>query len=90
MLVAYLRQFVTAVIIAIIFSEELVKLLEPDALPVFIVLLPTIVLLWIGFTAMPALSGVIWEKKPMKLYAIHVGYELVSLLVMTLVITTWF
>ncbi len=38
--------------------------------------------LWLGFVATTSITTVLFEKRPFKLYALSVGYELVSLLLM--------
>lgn len=37
---------------------------------------------WLGFVATTMLTGVLYEGKPMKLYFINAGYQLVTLVVM--------
>jgi hypothetical protein len=37
---------------------------------------------WLGFVATTMLTGVLYEQKSIKLYAINAGYQLVTLLVM--------
>ncbi len=44
---------------------------------------------WLGFVAMPSLSYVIWEGRPWKLYAINVGYVLVSLKLAGAILAVW-
>jgi hypothetical protein len=44
---------------------------------------------WLGFVATTQLSGVLWERKPFKLYAINVSYYLVSFLVMGSILAVW-
>ena len=41
---------------------------------------------WLGFVATIGLNMVFFEGKPVKLYLINVGYQLVSLILMSLVI----
>ena len=45
--------------------------------------------IWLGFYATTLLGGVLWEKVPVKLYAIGAGRWLVSLLVMGAIIGSW-
>jgi hypothetical protein len=47
------------------------------------------VLIWFGFQAVFLLGGIIWEKLPPKLYAIHVGDALVKILLMTAILGLW-
>jgi xanthine/uracil permease len=45
-------------------------------------------LLWLGFVATTQISGVLWCKKPFKLFAINTGYKLLSFLVMSGIIAS--
>jgi hypothetical protein len=45
-------------------------------------------LVWLGLIATYALSSVLFENKPWKLYAINVGYYLVTILVMVIILVT--
>ncbi|MBR9703688.1 DUF1761 domain-containing protein [Candidatus Woesearchaeota archaeon] len=75
LLYSFLRLLVMASVIALLLGE-----LEYSSF------IPTIVVVWLGFTAMPALAPVIWNKQPWSLYAIKMGYELSAVIVMALVI----
>lgn len=44
---------------------------------------------WLGFTAMPLLNGVLWEKRTPQLYAFNVAYQFASLAIVALVVTLW-
>jgi hypothetical protein len=44
---------------------------------------------WLGFVATVTVGGVLWERKPWKLYFINSGYWLVALLVMGAIIGGW-
>lgn len=44
---------------------------------------------WLGFIATTMLTGVLFDRKPLKLYAINVGYHLASLLVAAAVLSVW-
>ncbi|HIH25913.1 DUF1761 domain-containing protein [Candidatus Woesearchaeota archaeon] len=46
-------------------------------------------LIWLGFIATVTSSSVIWEKKPFKLYIIGNGYNVVNLVVMSIILTLW-
>jgi hypothetical protein len=46
-------------------------------------------LAWAGFIATSLLGPVLWEGKPMALFAINAGYYLVSLLLMGSIIGLW-
>ena len=45
--------------------------------------------MWLGFIATTMLGGVLWEGKPLKLYAITAGHQLVSLLIMSAILAVW-
>lgn len=45
--------------------------------------------IWLGFYASTLLGPVLWEKAPLKLYALSAGRWLVSLLVMAAIIGAW-
>lgn len=44
---------------------------------------------WLGFTAVPLLGMVLWERKSITAYCIVAGYWLVSLVVMALIFISW-
>lgn len=44
---------------------------------------------WLGFIATISLSAVLFEGKPKGLYALNVGYYLVSLIIMSIILTIW-
>lgn len=46
-------------------------------------------LVWVGFLATSLLGPVLWEGRPMSLYAINAGYYLVSLVLMGAVLGAW-
>jgi hypothetical protein len=46
-------------------------------------------MIWFAFIALGSIGMVMWEKKPWALYAINVGYSLVSIIVSTLIIISW-
>ncbi len=45
--------------------------------------------LWLGFIVVPYSSGVLFERRPVGLFFINIGYYLVSMLVMALILTAW-
>lgn len=45
--------------------------------------------LWLGFVATSGVNAVLWEKKPLKLYAIDVGYYLVDMMILGGVLSVW-
>ncbi len=46
-------------------------------------------LVWFGFIATVTLAGVLYEKRPVKLYILNNGYQLVSLVVMGAIVAAW-
>jgi len=44
---------------------------------------------WLGFVATFGFSAVLWEKKPVKLYAINIGNALLSLAAMGAILAMW-
>ncbi len=46
-------------------------------------------LCWIGFAAVVSISTVTYEKRPFKLFALHNGYNLASLLAMGVILAVW-
>lgn len=46
-------------------------------------------LCWIGFTAVTTISTVTYEKRPFALWAIHNGYNLISMLIMGVILALW-
>ena len=46
-------------------------------------------LFWLGFVATSHFSGVIWAKKPFKVYLIDVGYLLLMILMNALILSMW-
>lgn len=45
--------------------------------------------IWLGFYATTMLNMVLWDGKPLNLYFIRVGHELVALLVMGAILSAW-
>jgi len=45
--------------------------------------------IWLGFVATVQLTGVLFMKQTMKLFAINTGYQLVCYLVMSAILTVW-
>jgi hypothetical protein len=44
---------------------------------------------WLGFIVVPAFASTVHEKKSFKLFSIHLGFQLVSLLVMGAIVAIW-
>lgn len=45
--------------------------------------------LWLGFIVPVLLGTVLWEGKPVKLYALNIAYQLVSLAIMGGILAAW-
>lgn len=75
----YGLMFVTALIMAYVLLHTLV-LTGADSLNLY---LQGAFWTWLGFIATTFFSGVLFNKKPIKLYAIEVGYYLITVLVMS-------
>lgn len=45
--------------------------------------------LWLGFIAIVTLGGVLWEGKSLKLYILNNVYNLLSLILMGAILSTW-
>jgi len=46
-------------------------------------------LCWIGFVAVATISSVTYEKRPFQQFALHNGYNLISLLLMGVILAVW-
>ncbi len=44
---------------------------------------------WLGFIAMPLLAEHLYEKRPLKLFAINAGYWFAALVITGVVLTVW-
>jgi hypothetical protein len=44
---------------------------------------------WLGFVAVAAVSTVTYEKRPLGLYLITTGYNLISMMIMGAIIAVW-
>ena len=44
---------------------------------------------WLGFVAVAAVSAVTYEKRPLGLYLITTGYNLISMMIMGAIIAVW-
>jgi len=81
----YGTRFVTTLVAAYILARILVGI-EATTLVSGI---ETGFLVWLGFVATFALDGVLFEKRPVKLYLINGGYYLVGLIVMGALLGLW-
>ncbi len=81
----YGTRFVTTLVAAYVLARILVHT-EATTLVAGI---ETGFLIWLGFVATFALDGVLFEKRPFKLYLINSGYYLVSLMLMGALLGLW-
>ncbi len=72
---------VTAFILALFFHEMRVQSIDLGLLIAFHV--------WLGFVATVQLTGVLFMKQSMKLFAINTGYQLVCYLAMGAILSAW-
>lgn len=45
--------------------------------------------IWLGFVAVATIHTVTYERKPFALFALHNGYHLISLVVMSVILAVW-
>jgi Protein of unknown function (DUF1761) len=76
-----LASVVTAFILALFFHEMRVQSIDLGLLIAFHV--------WLGFVATVQLTGVLFMKQSMKLFAINTGYQLVCYLAMGAILSAW-
>jgi Protein of unknown function (DUF1761) len=76
-----LASVVTAFILALFFHEMHVQSINLGLLIAFHV--------WLGFVATVQLTGVLFMKQSMKLFAINTGYQLVCYLAMGAILSAW-
>ena len=76
-----LASVVTAFILALFFHEMHVQSIHFGLLVAFHV--------WLGFVATVQLTGVLFMKQSMKLFAINTGYQLACYLVMGAILSVW-
>jgi len=80
-LASLLAGFVSAFILALFLHEMRVQSIELGLLVGLHV--------WLGFVATVQLTGALFSKQSMKLFSINTGYQLVSYLVMSAILTAW-
>lgn len=80
-----LGMFVGSLIMAYVFAHVLV-LIGASTITSALV---SALWLWLGFIVVPYSSGVLFERRPVGLFFINIGYYLVSMLVMALILTAW-
>jgi uncharacterized protein DUF1761 len=78
---SFIASLVSAFILALFFHWLHVQNLELGLLVAFHV--------WIGFVATVQLTGVLFMKQSMKLFAINTGYQLACYLAMGAILTVW-
>ena len=76
-----LASLVSAFVLALFFHWLHVQSLRVGLMAAFHV--------WLGFVATVQLTGVLFMKQSMKLFAINTGYQLVCYLVMGAILTVW-
>jgi hypothetical protein len=80
-LVAFLASVVSAFILALFFHEMQVQSLEYGLLVGSHV--------WLGFVATVQLTGALFMKQSMKLFAMNTGYQLICYLAMSAILAVW-
>ncbi len=80
-LASFIASLVSAFILALFFHEMHVSTVEIGLLIAFHV--------WLGFVATVQLTGVLFMKQSMKLFAINTGYQLACHLVMGTILSAW-
>jgi len=45
--------------------------------------------LWLGFVVTIMIDSILWERKPVKLFLLNIGYRLVSFSVMAVILALW-
>lgn len=83
----YGTSFVLAIITAFVLSHVMTMSLAYFGETRLVTGLMTAVWMWLGFVMPVQLTDVLFSKKPVKLFGINTGYQLVSLLVMGVVIS---
>ena len=76
-----IASMVTAFILALFFHEMRVQSIDLGLLIAFHA--------WLGFVATVQLTGVLFMKQSMKLFAINTGYQLVCYLAMGAILSAW-
>jgi hypothetical protein len=78
---SFVASLVSAFVLALFFRWLHVQSLHVGLMAAFHV--------WVGFVATVQLTGVLFMKQSMKLFAINTGYQLVCYLVMGAILTVW-
>lgn len=81
----YFGAFVGALLMAYVLAYFLKVLIAVDFFGAF----QTAFWVWLGFIATALFGQVLWEAKPLKVYLINAGYQLVNLFVMAMVLVFW-
>lgn len=82
---SYGLMFVSALILSFVYAHVLIAFQSNS----IIMALQGAVWTWLGFIATTMFSGVLWMKKPIKLFAIDSGYYLVGLVLIGVLLTLW-
>jgi Protein of unknown function (DUF1761) len=78
---SFVASLITAFTLALFFHALLVQGLHFGLMTAFHI--------WLGFVATVQLTGALFSKQSMKLFAINTGYQLVCYLVMAVILTVW-
>lgn len=78
---SFLMSLVMAYVTAILINSLLVSTLQEGLMLAFLV--------WLGFVATTMVTGVLFQRVPWKLFFINSGYQLVSMLVVSAILTIW-
>jgi hypothetical protein len=79
--IAFINSLIKAAILAVFISMTLTTGILAGIFLGFLV--------WLGFVATVSLSAVLWAKKPVEVYLIEVGYELLAFVVMGIILAVW-
>lgn len=78
---SFFMSLVMAYVTAILINSLLVSTLQEG--------LMLALLVWLGFVATTMVTGVLFQRVPWKLFFINSGYQLVSMLVVSAILTIW-
>lgn len=82
---AYILAIINAFIAVFILSQFIHKIRADTAYEgAFIAFLA-----WLGFVVTTHFSGVIWESRPFRLFFVHIGCMLISMLAAGVLLTVW-
>lgn len=81
MILGLITSIVTAFVLALVLSSFAVESMMNG--------IGVGILVWFGFFATTMLGAVLWENKSFSLYFINALYQLVSLILMSIILTLW-